>query len=73
MLLANHLFGTLATYNDYVIDKSFSGKGDEQCVCDDKSCKMTGHYGDTSVGKTNNLNSQKCSVIDRALSSAVGQ
>lgn len=53
VLLANHLFGKLATYNNYVIDKSFGRKGDEQCVCDDKSCKMTGHYGDTSVGKTN--------------------
>lgn len=53
VLLANHLFGKLATYNNYVIDKSFGRKGDEQCVCDDKTCKMTGHYGDTSVGKTN--------------------
>uniref|UniRef100_K1PSD8 C2H2-type domain-containing protein n=1 Tax=Magallana gigas TaxID=29159 RepID=K1PSD8_MAGGI len=41
VLLANHLFGKLATYNNYVIDKSFGRKGDEQCVCDDKSCKMT--------------------------------
>lgn len=53
VLLANHLFGKLATSNCYVIDKSIPGKRDDRCFCDDRSCKMTGQYGDTSVGKTN--------------------
>ncbi|XP_062581481.1 uncharacterized protein LOC134243263 [Saccostrea cucullata] len=50
MLLANHLFGKLATSCCYVVDKSYAKEREDQCFCEDKSCKMTGQYGDTSVG-----------------------
>lgn len=49
VLLANHLFGKLATSSCYTIDTSCAGKRD-QCFCDDEACKMTGQYGDTSIG-----------------------
>ena len=51
VLLANHLFGKLSTSNCFLIDKDFPWRKDDQCFCDNKSCKMTGHFGDTSVGK----------------------
>ncbi|XP_061187641.1 uncharacterized protein LOC133195727 [Saccostrea echinata] len=50
VLLANHLFGRLAMSNRYIVNKSIPGKKDDQCFCNASSCKMTGQYGDTSVG-----------------------
>ena len=49
--VANHLFGKLATSSCYIVDKSCAEKKDDNCFCDDKSCKMTGQYGDTSIGR----------------------
>lgn len=50
-LLANHLFGKLATTANYVIDAKCTGKKSNQCLCGKDGCMLTGRYGDTSVGK----------------------
>ncbi|XP_033751797.1 uncharacterized protein LOC117335731 [Pecten maximus] len=48
MVLANHLFGKLATSSKYTIDKSCDGKV-EKCPCR-AQCQLTGNFGDTSIG-----------------------
>lgn len=53
ILVANHLLGRLATSSLYLVDKNCIGKKGDQCFCGKESCKMTGHYGDTSVGNIN--------------------
>ena len=63
VLLANHLFGKLSTSNCFVIDKDIPWRKDDQCFCDNKSCKMTGHFGDTSVGKTSFLTFELLTLI----------
>ncbi|XP_069107858.1 uncharacterized protein [Argopecten irradians] len=48
MVLANHLFGKLATSSKYTIDKNCAGKV-EKCPCI-AQCQLTGNFGDTSIG-----------------------
>jgi hypothetical protein len=50
-LLANHLFGKLATSPDFTIDKNYKSKRrGKKCSCGDENCILTGDYGDTSIG-----------------------
>eukprot|EP00105_Crassostrea_gigas_P013798 XP_011430234.1 PREDICTED: uncharacterized protein LOC105330313 [Crassostrea gigas] len=49
-LLANHLFGKLASSPDFTIDKSCKSKRGKKCSCSDESCVLTGDFGDTSIG-----------------------
>lgn len=51
-LVANHLLGRLATSAYYLVDKNSIGQKGDQCFCGENLCKITGHYGDTSVGKS---------------------
>ena len=51
VLVANHLLGKLGTSSCYLIDKNCCGKKRDNCFCGETSCKMTGEYGDTSIGK----------------------
>ncbi|XP_033736257.1 uncharacterized protein LOC117324484 [Pecten maximus] len=48
VILANHLFGKLATSSKYVIDKNFAIKK-HGCPCG-TGCNITGYYGATSIG-----------------------
>ncbi|XP_062586344.1 uncharacterized protein LOC134247965 [Saccostrea cucullata] len=49
--LANHLFGKLALSWWYTIDKSSKiRQRGSKCSCSNKSCTLTGKYGDTSIG-----------------------
>ncbi|XP_061196538.1 uncharacterized protein LOC133204806 [Saccostrea echinata] len=50
ILVANHLLGRLAISSCYLVDKNCIGRKGDQCFCGEDSCKMTGDYGDTSVG-----------------------
>ena len=50
-LMANHLFGKLSTSSRYVMDSYCVGKKKDNCLCGKKDCKLTGTYGDTSIGK----------------------
>nr|XP_022322985.1 uncharacterized protein LOC111124425 [Crassostrea virginica] len=50
IMIANHFLGKLATSTCYVVDKNCTRKNGDKCFCGDESCKMTGQYGDTSVG-----------------------
>lgn len=50
LLLANHLYGKLATTNRYVINKSRADKCKNGCPCDQRNCELTGMFGDTSLG-----------------------
>lgn len=49
-LVANHLLGKLAISSCYLVDKNCTGKRDG-CCCGVDSCRMSGEYGDTSIGK----------------------
>lgn len=51
ILVANHLLGKLATTSCYIVDKNCTGKQGDGCCCGVDSCRMTGEYGDTSIGK----------------------
>lgn len=51
-LVANHLLGRLATSAYYLVDKNSIGQKGDQCFCGENLCKITGHYWDTSVGKS---------------------
>ncbi|XP_069124167.1 uncharacterized protein [Argopecten irradians] len=48
VILTNHLFGKLSASSKYVIDKNSAGKFHD-CPCGSE-CKITGYYGDTSIG-----------------------
>ncbi|XP_033728770.1 uncharacterized protein LOC117317913 [Pecten maximus] len=54
IILANHLFGKLATSSNYLLDKQSKekerGKYRTSCPCGTSNCKLTGHFGDTSIG-----------------------
>lgn len=52
IVLANHLFGKLSTSSHFVIDKHCKGRllNTTSCPCTKQSCKMTGMFGDTSIG-----------------------
>lgn len=52
LLLANHLFGKLATTNRYLIKKSRADKCKNGCPCDQRNCELNGTFGDTSFGNT---------------------
>ena len=54
-MVANHFWGKLATSSCYLVDKNCTRKNGDKCFCEDESCKMTGQYGDTSVGKAFSL------------------
>ncbi|XP_033757117.1 uncharacterized protein LOC117339548 isoform X1 [Pecten maximus] len=49
IVLANHLFGKLATSTKYVIDKYCTGNKLKKCPCS-LDCDLSGTYGDTSIG-----------------------
>jgi hypothetical protein len=49
--VANHLLKNLTASPCYLINKNCSGKGGDSCFCGDEACKITGSYGDTSIGK----------------------
>lgn len=49
ILLANHLFGKLSTSSDYLMNRQCKWKG-ENCPCSLPTCKLTGDFGDTSIG-----------------------
>nr|XP_011445246.2 uncharacterized protein LOC105340752 [Crassostrea gigas] len=49
VLVANHLMGKLAISSCFLVDKNCTGKRDG-CCCGVRSCRMTGEYGDTSIG-----------------------
>lgn len=51
VIVANHLLGKLGTSSCFMIDKNFGGRKQENCFCGEQSCKMTGEYGDTTIGK----------------------
>ena len=51
IMIANHFLGKLATSTCYIVDKNCTRKNGDKCFCGDESCKMTGQYGDISVGK----------------------
>ena len=51
IMIANHFLGKLAASTCYLMDKNCTRKNGDKCFCGDESCKMTGQYGDTSVGK----------------------
>lgn len=51
VIVANHLLGKLGTSSCFMIDKNFGGRKQENCFCGEESCKMTGEYGDTTIGK----------------------
>lgn len=55
LLLANHLYGKLATTNRYLINKSRADKCKNGCPCDQRNCELTGMFGDTSLGKLFNF------------------
>ena len=55
IMIANHFWGKLATSSCYLVDKNCTRKNGDKCFCEDESCKMTGQYGDTSVGKAFSL------------------
>ena len=51
VVLANHLFGELATSSSYTIDKTCHAKRKgNRCFCNDEKCVLKGVYGDTSIG-----------------------
>lgn len=51
VVLANHLFGKLATSSSYTIDKTCHAKRKgNRCFCNDEKCVLKGVYGDTSIG-----------------------
>ncbi|XP_033757444.1 uncharacterized protein LOC117339846 [Pecten maximus] len=52
IILANHLFGKLSTSSHFVINKHWKGRAPNaaSCSCSNPSCKMTGLFGDTSIG-----------------------
>ncbi|XP_069126609.1 uncharacterized protein [Argopecten irradians] len=49
IVLANHLFGKLSSTPDFLMDIQGKQKGDS-CPCLSPMCKVTGSFGDTSVG-----------------------
>lgn len=51
VIVANHLLGKLGTSSCFMIDKNFGERKQENCFCGEQSCKMTGEYGDTTIGK----------------------
>lgn len=51
VIVANHLLGKLGTSSCFMIDKNFGRRKQENCFCGEESCKMTGEYGDTTIGK----------------------
>ncbi|OWF52112.1 uncharacterized protein LOC110448198 isoform X2 [Mizuhopecten yessoensis] len=51
IFLANHFFGKLSLTSKYVIDGQSKGKRKgNACSCSQDGCKMTGVFGDTSIG-----------------------
>lgn len=51
LLVVNHLLGRLATSSCHLIDKKGHKHTGNHCLCGEDSCKMTGWYGDTSIGE----------------------
>ncbi|OWF51326.1 uncharacterized protein LOC110449352 [Mizuhopecten yessoensis] len=53
IFLVNHFFGKLSITSKYVIDGRLQSKGkrkENACSCSKEGCKMTGVFGDTSIG-----------------------
>ncbi|XP_069106187.1 uncharacterized protein [Argopecten irradians] len=50
VLLANHLFVKLAASPSYIIDRHSKRKQGTKCPCPVPDCKLSGLYGDTSIG-----------------------
>ncbi|XP_033759074.1 uncharacterized protein LOC117341327 [Pecten maximus] len=51
IFLVNHFFGKLSMTSKYVIDAQSKGNRKENtCPCSRAGCKMTGMFGDTSIG-----------------------
>lgn len=50
VLVVNHLLGKLGTSSCYLINQNCCENNQDKCFCGEISCKMTGEYGDTSIG-----------------------
>ncbi|XP_069104839.1 uncharacterized protein [Argopecten irradians] len=69
IILANHLFGKVATSSKFLLNKQTKGnkKGNyklSSCRCGTSNCKLTGRFGDTSIGNDQVWHGDLDAIID---------